>query len=77
MTRCEAWQVFGAVMPNKRRFRMDYMNEAQRHVQRYEAEKQRMKEEEKLKVKQHFQLAEDGSDWLPVELGDTTSKEGD
>ena len=56
---------------------MDYMNEAQRHVQRYEAEKQRMNEEEKLKVKQHFQSAEDGGDWLPVELGDTTSKEGE
>ena len=56
---------------------MDYMTEAQRHVQRYEAEKQKMNEEEKLKVKQHFQSAEDGSDWLPIELGDTTRKEGE
>ncbi len=51
---------------------MDYMTEQQRLVQRYEAEKQQMSDEEKLKATQHFQALADGTDWCPVQLDDNT-----
>ena len=42
---------------------MDYMTEAHRLVQRHKAEKQKMNDEEKLKVIRHFRSPVDGNDW--------------
>ena len=58
----EAWQVFGAETPNRRSDDMDYMTEAHRLVQRHKAEKQKMNDEEKLKVIRHFRSPVDGND---------------
>ena len=46
--------MFGAETPNRRSDDMDYMTEAHRLVQRHKAEKQKMNDEEKLKVIRHF-----------------------